>query len=97
MGPSATVSSPIPELLAATAQLLARRQPHNAPTLHTAWTIQQVARAEFHLEILNSELATPTPAAWIDIFGRRPSLWEEQQLLLLQHPDFSAGATNSAG
>ena len=29
-------SRPLPELLAAIAGLLARRQPHNAPTLHTA-------------------------------------------------------------
>ena len=25
------------------------RQPHNAPTLQTAWTIQQVTSAEFHI------------------------------------------------
>ena len=82
---------PLPELLAAIAELLAMRQPHNAPTLHTALTIQQVTRAEFRvLEVLNCELATPTPADWIDIFGRRLSLWEEQQLLLSQHPNLPA-------
>ena len=77
-----------PDLLAAIARLLARHQPHNAPSLHTAWTIQQVRRAEFHiLEVLNYELATPTPAAWIEIFERRLSLCDEQQLLLPQHPN----------
>ena len=38
--------------------------------------------AEFHiLEILGCELATPTPAAWVEIFRRRLSLWQQQQLL----------------
>ena len=36
------------------------------------------------------ELATPTPAAWVEIFGRRLSLWEEEQLSLPQHPNFLA-------
>ena len=85
---------PLPELLAAIAGLLARRQPHNAPKLRTAWTIQQVTRAEFHiLEVLNYELGTLTPAAWIDIFGRRLSLWEQQQLLLPQQPNLPAAPT----
>ena len=82
---------PLAELLAAIAELLARRQLHNAPTLHTAWTIQQLTRAIFRiLEVLYCELATLTPAAWIDIFGRRLSLWEEPQLLPPQHPNFPA-------
>ena len=39
------------------------------------------------MEGLFYELATPAPAVWTDIFGRRLSLWEEQQQLLLpQHP-----------
>ena len=43
--------------------------------------VQQIVCAEFHiLEILNCELATPTPAAGIEIFERRLPLWEEQQL-----------------
>ena len=33
-----------------------------------------------------SELAAPTPAAWVEIFGRRLTLWKEQQLLLPQPP-----------
>ena len=69
----------LPDLLAAIAGLLARPQLHNAPTMHPAWTIEHSTRAEFRiLEVLKYELATPTPAAWIEIFERRPSLWEEQ-------------------
>ena len=50
--------------------------------MHTARTVQQVTRAEFHfLEILRLELATPTPAAWVEIFRRRLSLWQQQQVL----------------
>ena len=80
------------DLLTAIAELLVMYQPQYAPTLHTAWTIQQVtARAEFHmLEALACELATPTPAAWVQTFGRGQSLGEEQQLLLPQHPDLLA-------
>ena len=80
---------PLPELLAAIAELFARRQPHNAPTLQTAWTNQQVSHI---LEVFN-ELATPTPAALIDIFERRPCLLEEQQLQL--PPEHPCCATNS--
>ena len=54
------------------ARLLARRQPHNAPSLHTAWTIQQIVAEDYRiLEVLNYELATQTPAAWIEVFQRR--------------------------
>ena len=42
------------------------------------------------LEDLGFELATPTPAAWVEIFGRSLSLWEEQQPLLPQHPNLLA-------
>ena len=38
--------------------------------------MQQIASAEFRIfEIDNFELATPTPAAWIEIFERRLPLW----------------------
>ena len=78
-------------LLTAIAELLASVSTHNAPTLHTAWTIQQVTRAEFQmLDVPGYDLATPTPAAWVEIFGRRLSLLEEEQLLLPQHPDLLA-------
>ena len=73
---------PLAELLAAIARLLDKRQLHNAPSLHIAWTIQQKnSSAKYHiLEVLNYELTTPTPAAWSEIFERRLSLREEQQL-----------------
>ena len=45
------------------------------------------------MEIPNYELAAPAPAAWVEIFGRRLSLWEEQQLLLPQHPNLPAAPT----
>ena len=48
--------------------------------VYTVWTIRQIASAEYHiLEVLNFELTTPTQAAWIEIFARRLSLWEEQR------------------
>ena len=58
----------LPELLTAMAELLTRYQPHNAPMLHSARTVQQVTRVEFDiLDVLGFELATPTPAAWVEI------------------------------
>ena len=43
----------LPELLTAVVELLTRHQPDDAPSLHTARTIQQVTRTEFHFpEIL---------------------------------------------
>ena len=63
---------PLAGLLTAIARLLARRQPHNAPSLHTAWTIQPTVTEEYRiLGVLNYELATHT---------RRLSLWCQQQL-----------------
>ena len=52
-------------------RLLARRQPHNAPLLHSAGTVQEVITEE--CRALESELGTPTPAAWIQVFGKRHS------------------------
>ena len=55
---------PLADLLTAIARLLARRQPHNAPLLHTAWTIQQIVTEEYRiLGVINYELPTHTPAA----------------------------------
>ena len=66
-----------PEIDSPIQKVLARYQLHNAPTLHTAWRIQQVTHAEFHIwEVLGYELATPTRAAWVQIFGLRLSLRE---------------------
>ena len=81
------------DLLVTIAELLIRSQPRYVPTLHTAWTIQQVTREEFHiLEVLTYELATPTSAVWVKIFGRRLSRREEQQLSLSQHPNIPAAS-----
>ena len=77
----------IADLLAAIARLLARRQLHNAPSLQTAWTIQQILCAEYHiLEVFEYELITPTQAALIEVFERRLSLWEGQQIQQPCHP-----------
>ena len=65
------------DLVATIARLLARRQPHSAPT-YTGWTNQQIVTEEYRiLEVLKYELATPTPAAWIEVFEQRVSLWRE--------------------
>ena len=37
---------PVADLPTVIARLLARRQPHNAPPLHAAWTIQQIVSEE---------------------------------------------------
>ena len=85
----------LPELLTAIAELT-RHQPHNAPMLHSARTVQQVTHAEFHtLEVLGFELATPTPTACVEIFGRRLSLGRTTALTAAA-PEPPRGATNSA-
>ena len=67
------------DLLTAIAALLARRQPHNAPLLHSAWTVQEVITEECRiLESVHYELGTPTPAPWIQILEKRLSLWCQQ-------------------
>ena len=79
----------LPELLTAVAKLLTWHQLHDVPALREARKVQQVTRAEFHfLEILGFELATPTPMAWVEIFRRRLSLWQQEQLLQPHHSGF---------
>ena len=69
---------PVIDLLTASARLLARRQLHDTPSLHTTGRILQIVTAEYRiLEVLNHELATHTPAAWIEVFKQRQS--EEAQ------------------
>ena len=72
---SSTVAGVTPHasrMLIAVTKLLTRHQFNDVPALHTARTIQQVTRADFHcLEILEFELSSLTPAAWIEIFSRR--------------------------
>ena len=62
------------DLLTAVAALFVRRQPHNAPFLHSARTVQRVVTEECILEFVHFELGTPTPAAWIQVFEKRLSL-----------------------
>ena len=67
------------DLHTATAALFARRQPHRAPFLHSAWTVQQVLAEECRiLELSHFELGTPTLAAWIQVLEKRLSLWCQQ-------------------
>ena len=77
--PQLRFSRALPELLTAVTELLTWHQPRDAPALHTARTVQQVTRSEFHiLEALGFDLAIPTPVAWMEIFRRRLSLWEQE-------------------
>ena len=63
------------DLLTAVAALLARRPPHRAPLLLSAWTVHQVITEECRiLESVHCELGTPTPAAWIQVVKKRVSL-----------------------
>ena len=69
---------PLADLLTTVARFLTRRQPHNAPSFHTAWTIQQIVNEEYRiLEVLDYELATHT-SAWIEVFERRLCLWRQR-------------------
>ena len=52
------------DLLPAIAALLAGRRPHNAPLLHSAWTVHEVVAEEYRiLESVNCELGTYAPGA----------------------------------
>ena len=90
---------PLAGLLAAIARLFARRHPDPAPSLHTGWTIQQIVTEEYRiLDVLNYELSTHTPAAWIEVFEQRFSLWRQQQCQQSRRPPpcFAHGAHVSA-
>ena len=82
---------PLPELFAGIARLFARGEPttHRRCTQHGQFSKLHAESSAF-LEVLNCEIATPTPAAWIEIFERRLSLWEEQQPQLPHHPNILA-------
>ena len=72
-----------------TAALLARRQHHNAPLLYPAWTTQDVVTEEYRIMVsVNHELGAHTPAAWIQVFKQRLSLWCQQQFHLSQRRSF---------
>ena len=64
------------DLLTAVAALLARHQPHNAPLLHSAWTVHEVITEGYRiLKSVHCELGTFPQAAWIQVFEKRLSLW----------------------
>ena len=78
---------PLTDLLTATAALFSSRQPHNASSLHTGWTVQQIVTEDNRiLGSINFELATYTPAAWTQVFKLRLSLWYQQQSQQSQRP-----------
>ena len=61
-------------------ELLTKKQPDGAPVLHNTGTIQRITHNKFRiLELQEFELATLTHMAWIDMFSRRFSLWQQQQ------------------
>ena len=63
------------DFLTAVAALLAWRQPHNAPLLHSARTVHEVIAEENRiLQSVNYELGTHTPGEWVKIFEVRFSL-----------------------
>ena len=69
----------LPGLLTALATSLDRLRPHNALTLHTSWTVQEVIAAEARiLESVNYEVVTYTPADWVHLLAARFSLKAEQ-------------------
>ena len=74
--------------------------PGASPTTHRRCT-QRGQLGKLHVQIFASgkssstRLQTSTPAAWIEIFERRLSLWEEQQLQHPYHPRHSACASQS--
>ena len=77
--PSSQPARSLTDLLAAIAALLARRQPHNAPLLHSARTVHEVITEEHRiLESVNFELGTCTPGEWVQLFELRFSLCTQQ-------------------
>ena len=57
------------DLLTVIAALLAWRQPHNAPLLHSARAVHEVVAEDYRiLESVNYELGTYTPGDWVKLF-----------------------------
>ena len=62
----------VPRLLTALAASLDRLRRHNALTLHTSWTVQEVIAAEARiLESSNYEVGTYTLADWVHLLATR--------------------------
>ena len=67
------------DLLSGIAALLARRQPHNAPLLHSARTVHKVLAEEYRiLESVNYELGDLHTEDWVKLFQSRFSLRTQQ-------------------
>ena len=85
---------PLADLLAVIARLLARRQLHNEPSLHTAWTIQQLVCAEY-LRTYNSHASSldrglrAAPFSWVNSNSRITGT------LRLRHPSCSLTVRSS--
>ena len=63
------------DLLTTLAAFPGRRQPHNAPPLHSAQTVHEVVAEEYRiLESVSYELVTNIPAHWVSLFEVRFSL-----------------------
>ena len=76
---SGSPPAPLTDLLTAVVALLARRQPHNAPLLHSARTVHEVITEEYRiLESVHYELGAYTPGDWVQLFGLRFSLRTQQ-------------------
>ena len=78
LSPQQSFPRSLPELLAAFAALLVRRQPEDVPELHDTYTIHLAVHAEFRmLQQLGYGLTTLTPVAWVDIYRRRYTLRQQ--------------------
>ena len=78
-GPPQPVVHTLPGLLTALAANLDRLWSHNALTLHTSWTVQEVIAAEARiLESVHYEVGTCSPAVWVHFLAARFSLKAEQ-------------------
>ena len=75
VGIRTSVSSPTSRSARGSRRNLHQAQVPQRPDVAHSTDNSEVTRAEFRiLEVLNYELATPTPAAWIKIFERRQNL-----------------------
>ena len=78
---------PLADLPATIERVLARRpDPERTVVAHRVDKSANYSEEYRILEVRNYELTTPTPAAWIEVFERRLSLWQELQLQQPYHP-----------
>ena len=88
---------PLADLLKAIAGLFARRQPHNAPSLHTWWTIQQIVTEEYRiLGTISASLCGVSKN--LSSLNARSSRWFLPTCLLMVHKvllKFTFGTSHS--